>query len=77
MTTDEPRDAHDASTGSIDMHSAYRSGSRAGAWLEEFNRPITIAAALTILFFDRVVAPTMVLGAAYVTVVLLSPVAGG
>ncbi|MEP7245245.1 MAG: response regulator [Gammaproteobacteria bacterium] len=54
------------------MHSAYRSGSRAGAWLERFNRPITIVAALTILLFDRVIAPTMVMGAAYVTVVLLS-----
>jgi PAS domain S-box-containing protein len=70
--TDEPRDAQSASACSIDMHSAYGSGSRAGAWLERFNRPITIIAAITILFFDRVVAPTMTMGAAYVTVVILS-----
>jgi two-component system sensor histidine kinase/response regulator len=70
--TDEPRDAQGASAGSIDMHAAYRSGSRAGAFLERFNRPITIITAITILFFDRVVTPTTTMGAVYVTVVILS-----
>jgi PAS domain S-box-containing protein len=72
--TDESRTGVSAATtGSADAPSASRAvGSRAGAFLERFNRPITIVAALTILAFDRVLTPSMVLGAAYVTVVLLS-----
>jgi two-component system, sensor histidine kinase and response regulator len=72
--TDESRTGVSAATtGSADAPAASRAvGSRAGAFLERFNRPITIVAALTILAFDRVLTPSMVLGAAYVTVVLLS-----
>ncbi|HEU4628028.1 MAG TPA: response regulator [Steroidobacteraceae bacterium] len=47
-------------------------GSHSGVFLERFNRPITIVAALAILAFDRFVAPTMMMGAAYVIVVVLS-----
>jgi PAS domain S-box-containing protein len=48
-----------------------RAVSRASAFLERFNRPITIITALTILGFDRAV-PVITLGAAYVVVVVLS-----
>src|SRR5690348_7886915 len=54
-----------------DAQSAHRAG-RASAFLERFNRPITIVAAIAILVLDRFVAPTMGMGAAYVAVVLLS-----
>jgi len=71
--TDEPRTGVSAATtASANTRSAHRAGARAGAFLERFNRPITIIAACTILLFDRVVAPTMIMGAAYVIVVLLS-----
>ncbi len=70
--TDEPRSGDNTARASADMHSAYRAGARAGAFLERFNRPITIVTATTVLVLDRMVAPTMVMGAAYVMVVLLS-----
>ena len=68
---DEPRTEVSAAA-SADAQAAQRAGSRAGALLERFNRPITVVTAITILLFDRFVAPSMVMGAAYVTVVLLS-----
>jgi PAS domain S-box-containing protein len=72
---DEPRTGASAASADVpsahDVQSAYRAG-RAGALLERFNRPITIVAAIAILILDRFVAPTMVMGVAYVTVVLLS-----
>jgi two-component system, sensor histidine kinase and response regulator len=73
--TDEPRTRVSAASADVpaahDAQSAYRAG-RASAFLERFNRPITIVAAIAILILDRFVAPTMGMGAAYVTVVLLS-----
>jgi two-component system sensor histidine kinase/response regulator len=47
-----------------------RIGSPAGAFLERYNLPITIVAAVSILLFDSMV--TASLGTAYVTVVILS-----
>jgi two-component system, sensor histidine kinase and response regulator len=70
--SDEPRNAQSALAGSFEVHPAHRVGSRAGAFLERYNRPITIVTALTILLFDRVIVPVITLGAAYVTVVILS-----
>ena len=70
--TDESRDAQYASTGTLDTHAGYGSGSRAGAWLERYNRPITIIAAISILLCDRLIFPVITMGAAYVTVVILS-----
>jgi K+-sensing histidine kinase KdpD len=69
IATDQPRTEIRASA---DAQSAHRAGSRAGALLERFNRPITVVTAISILIFDRFVAPSMAMGAAYVTVVLLS-----
>ncbi|HEY1282951.1 MAG TPA: response regulator [Steroidobacteraceae bacterium] len=68
--SDESRDARGASAGSLEPETR-RVGSRAGAFLERFNRPITIVTALTILAFDRTI-PVITLGAAYVVVVILS-----
>ena len=70
--TDEPRTGVSAATASADVPSAHRAGLRASVFLERFNRPITIVAAVLILIFDRVIAPQMMMGPAYVTVVLLS-----
>ena len=69
--TDEPRTGVSAATATAEVPTASR-GLRASLFLERFNRPITIVAAILILIFDRVIAPSMMMGPAYVSVVLLS-----
>ncbi|MBX5459865.1 MAG: response regulator [Steroidobacteraceae bacterium] len=67
---DERGNGDSATAGGTDMPTPNRSGSRAGAFLERFNRPVTIVAAVAILLFDNLIQTS--LGPAYVTVVILS-----
>jgi len=68
--TDAPRNA-ESSAATGDAHSPQRSA-RIHAWLERFNRPLTLILACTILVCDRVLPAAVIMDSAYVMVVILS-----
>ena len=70
--TDPSRHADLTATDASNATATRRAGSRVGAWLERHNRTITIASACAILICDRLSPPYVIMGAAYVIVVIAS-----